>query len=84
MATFKDNQIIIEDEQGNEHLVDVLFTYENEHRHRNYVFFINPEDELEVMVMAYLEDGTLEDITDEEYEEAEEVFNAFEEENEEN
>lgn len=84
MATFKDNQIIIEDEQGNEHLVDVLFTYENEHRHRNYVFFINPEDELEVIVMAYLEDGTLEDITDEEYEEAEEVFNAFEEENEEN
>ena len=82
MATLKDNQIIIEDSEGNEHLVDVLFTYENEHRHKNYVFFLNPENEEEVMVMSYAEDGTLEQISDEEFEEAEEVFNAFEEENE--
>lgn len=83
MAKFKDNQIVIVDGEGNEHLVDVLFTYENEHRHKQYVFFVNPENDEEVMVMSYTDEGDLEAISDEEYEEAEEVFNAFEEENEE-
>ena len=81
MAVLKDNQIIITDEDGNEHLVDVLFTYENEHRGKKYVFFLNPESEEEVMVMSYNDEGELEDISDEEFEEAEEVLGAFEEEN---
>jgi len=81
MATLKDNQIIIEDAEGNEHLVDVLFTYENEHRNKKYVFFLNPDNEEEVMVMSYDDNGELEQISDEEFEEAEEVFSAFEEEN---
>lgn len=80
MATLKDNQIIIQDDDGNEHLVDILFTYENEERGRKYVFFISPENEEEVMVMAYTDDGELEELSDEEFEEAEEVLGAFEDE----
>lgn len=78
----KDNQIVIEDDQGNEHLIDVLFTYENEERGKKYVFFLNPDNEEEVMVMSYTDDGELHEVSDEEFEEAEEVFGAFEEENE--
>ena len=81
MAKYKDNQIIIQDDEGNEHLVDVLFTYENEERGKKYVFFLNPENEEEVMVMSYTDEGELEEISDEEFEEAEEVLGAFEEEN---
>ncbi len=82
MAKFKDNQITIEDDEGNEHLVDVLFTYDNEQRGKSYVFFLNPENEEEVMVMSYNEEGELFQVDDEEFEEAEEVLAAFEDENE--
>lgn len=80
MAKIKDNQITIEDEQGNEHLVDVLFTYDNEHRGKSYVFFVNPDNDEEVMVMSYNEQGELFEVDDEEFQEAEEVLSAFEEE----
>ncbi len=82
MAKFKDNQITIEDDEGNEHLVDVLFTYDNEQRGKSYVFFLNPDNEEEVMVMSYNEEGELFQVDDEEFEEAEEVLAAFEEEEE--
>ena len=32
MAKVKDNQIIIEDDEGQEHLMEILFTYEHEER----------------------------------------------------
>ena len=85
MATFKDNQIIIQDEDGNEHLLEILFTYEHEERNKKYVFFFDPTNEEEVMVMSYNDDGELFEIEDEEeLKEAEEVFEAFEVENENN
>ena len=84
MAQLKDNQITIEDEQGNEHLVDVLFTYDNEQRGKSYVFFVNPDNDEEVLVMSYNENGELFEIDDEEFQEAEEVLAAFEEEEDNN
>ena len=80
MAKLKDNQIIIEDDDGQEHLMEILFTYDHEERGKSYVFFFDPDNEEEVLVMSYNDEGELFPIDDdEEYEEIEEVFNAFEE-----
>ena len=71
-------QITIIDGEGKEHLMEILFTYENEERGTKYVFFFDPADPENVIPMRYQDDGTLEDIDDdEEYEEVEEVFNAY-------
>jgi len=80
MAKMQDNQIVIQDEDGNEHLIEVIFTYENEHRNKKYVFFVNPDNEEEIMVMSYDDSGELNEIDDEEFKEAEEVLSAFEDE----
>ena len=54
---------------------------DNEERKASYVFFYDTEDkDEEVIVMRYLESGELEPIEDdEEYDEVEEVFNAWQE-----
>ena len=76
----KDNQITIIDEKGNEHLMQVLFTYDHEERKTSYVFFYEENNPDEVMVMRYKDNGELEEIDDpDEYAEVEEVFNAFQE-----
>ena len=70
------------DSEGNEHLLQILFTYEHEERGKKYVFFYDEENPEEVIAMEYNDDGELFEIeSDEEYEEVEEVFNAFMEEN---
>ena len=74
-----DNKIIITDENGDEKVFNILFTYENEERGKNYVFVYldNEEDN----VMAFIYDELTKEIKeiedDEEYEEVEEVFNAY-------
>ena len=74
----KENKIIITDSEGKEHMMEILFTYDNEERGTSYVFFFDPADEENVIAMRYTEAGDLEDITDdEEYSEVEEVFNAY-------
>ena len=76
----KDNsQMIVTDNEGKEHLMQILFTYDNEERKKSYVFFYEVGDENEdVMVKIYTDDGDLVEIEDEEeYDEVEEVFNAW-------
>ena len=76
----EEKQMTIVDEKGNEHLMQILFTYDNEERKTSYVFFYSEENPDEVMVMRYKDKGELEEITDpDEYAEVEEVFNAYEE-----
>lgn len=78
MEKMSDNKITITDSDGNEHLMEILFTYENEHRGKKYVFFYEPGNEDEIIVRSYTDDGELFEIDDdEEYGEVEEVFNAF-------
>ena len=78
MAIELEKQITVIDGEGKEHLMEILFTYENEERGTKYVFFFDPADPENVIPMRYQDDGTLEDIEDdEEYEEVEEVFNAY-------
>ena len=80
-----DKQMVIKDDQGNEHLVEILFTYEHDERKKKYVFFYEKNNPEEVIAMEYTDDGELLEIeSDEEYEEVEEVFNTFMDEHPEN
>ena len=79
MEIKNEKQMVVTDNEGKEHLMQILFTYVNEERGTSYVFFYDTEDpNEEVIVMRYLESGELEPIEDdEEYDEVEEVFNAW-------
>ena len=84
MEIKNDTQMVVIDADNKEHLMQILFTYENEERGTKYVFFYDTEDpEENVIAMRYqgeLNQGELEPIEDdEEYEEVEEVFNAWQE-----
>ena len=79
MEIKNENQMVVTDSEGKEHLMNILFTYDNEERKASYVFFYDSEDPNEdVIVMRYTQDGELEPIEDdEEYDEVEEVYNAW-------
>ena len=79
MEIKNEKQMVVTDNEGKEHLMQILFTYENEERNTSYVFFYDTEDkDEEVIVMRYKDSGELEPIEDdEEYDEVEEVFNAW-------
>ena len=73
-----EKQITIRDEEGNEHLMEILFTYEHDERDKKYVFLYTKDNPEDVIAMEYNDNGELFEIeSDEEYEEVEEVFNAF-------
>ena len=77
-----EKQITIRDDEGNEHLMEILFTYEHEERGKKYVFLYSKDAPEEVICMEYNDKCELFEIeSDEEYEEVEEVFNAFMDEN---
>ena len=86
----KENHLTFIDEQGNEVLCEILFTFNSEEFNKNYVLFypVGSEDEdgsIEVMAASYTEseDGTcgeLQDVTtDEEWELIEEMLESFSE-----
>ena len=74
-----DNEIAITDENGVEQVFKILFTYENEERHKTYAFLYKEGDEDNVIPVSVSEkDSSIEVIEDEkELEEMEEVFNCF-------
>ncbi len=73
-----DKQITIRDDEGNEHLMEILFTYEHDERGKKYVFMYSKDTPEDIIAMEYTDEGELLEIeSDEEYEEVEEVFNAF-------
>lgn len=81
MDLIDEKQIAIEDEDGNRHLMEILFTYEHPERKKKYVFIYEKDSPEDIMAFEYNDDGELLEIeSDEEYEEVEEVFNAFMEE----
>jgi len=82
MDLMDEKQISIEDEEGNRHLMEILFTYEHPERKKKYVFLYEKDTPEEIIAMEYNDDGELFEIeSDEEYDEVEEVFNAFNDEN---
>jgi len=74
-----DDEMIITNDKGEEKVMKILFTYESEQRGKEYVFLYEKDDEENVLVFSVNKDEeSLEEIVDdEEYNEAEEVFNAF-------
>lgn len=74
-----DNKLFVTTEDGQELEMEILFTFDSEEFGKSYVYFFNPEDEEgEVGVMSYDEEGNLENITDEkEWDMIEEVFDTF-------
>lgn len=74
-----DNEIAITDENGQEQVMKILFTYENEERHKMYAFLYKEGDEDNIIPVSINEkDSSIEVIEDEkELDEVEEVFNCF-------
>ena len=74
-----DDEMIIKTDSGEEKVMKILFTYESEQRGKEYVFLYEKDDEENVLVFTVNEkEESLEEIEDdEEYAEAEEVFNAY-------
>jgi len=82
MELMDEKQITIMDENGNERVMEILFTYEHPERAKKYVFLYEKDNPDEVIAMEYNDNGELLEIeSEEEYEEVEEVFNAFNDEN---
>lgn len=89
-----ENNITVVDEQGNEQLCEVLFTFDSEEFGKSYVLYYpigaeeDDEDDIEIHASAFMpndegEDGELMPVeTDEEWDMIEEMLNTFLEEQE--
>ena len=83
-----ENNITVVDEQGNEQLCEVLFTFDSDEFGKSYVLYYpigteDDEDDIEIHASAFMpneegEDGELMPIeTDEEWDMIEEMLNTF-------
>ena len=74
-----EKQMVVTDEAGVDHIVNILFTYTNEERGKSYVVFYEETNKEELIAMIYDEETKeLSDIEDdEEFAEVEEVLQAF-------
>ena len=87
-----DNHITVIDEEGNEQLCEILFTFESDEFNKSYVLYYpigadeDENGEIEILASAFIpgeEEGELLPIeTEEEWDLIEEVLNTFLEENE--
>ena len=73
------NQIVITDEQGNEHTLEVLFTFNSDETGKKYVLYFDPKEEQPtVFASSYDDNGQLFEVESlEEWEMIEEVFHSF-------
>lgn len=72
------NCIYVQDENGNDKKMTILFTFDSDDYKKQYVVFQDPENEEEVFASAYTETGDLIPIeSDEEWDMVEEVINTF-------
>lgn len=74
-----ENKITVVNDDGTETEMDILFTFENEEYDKQYVLYVDPEDDSgQVFVSSYTEEGELFSVEDEsEWDMVEEVFQAF-------
>ena len=76
-----EKEIIIIDEDGNELKMEIEFTYTDEATGKEYVFYFDPQNEDELFVAGYDEEGNLYEIeTDEELDKMEKVLEKYYEE----
>ena len=82
-----ENNITVVDENGNEQLCEILFTFDSEKFNKSYVLYYpisdNDDEEIEIHASSFVpsennEDGELTPIeTDEEWDMIEEMLNTF-------
>ena len=73
------NRLIVVDENGNEIEMEIIFTFVDDSKNKQYVLYTNPaEEDGEVFASTYDDEGNLYPIEDEkEWEMVEEVFGAY-------
>src|SRR5574344_2136455 len=75
-----ENEVVLKDDDGNEYLLKILFTYNNPEINTDYVFAYDSSDPDTVYIMKYGENDEVIEVTDsDELEEAQEVFDAYNE-----
>ena len=80
MDHLNENEVVLKDEDGCEYLLKILFTYHNPQRNSDYVFAYDANDEDSVYVLKYGPNNEVLEVTDpDEFEEAQEVFDAYNE-----
>lgn len=73
-----DNTVIITREDGSEDAWKLLFYYHNEERGKDYYFLYKEEDPDALIVMASRDGQSLENVSEEEFAEAEEMLDSYE------
>lgn len=73
-----DNTVIITRDDGGEDVWKLLFYYENEERGKSYYFLYKEEDPDSLIVMASTDGVSLENVSEEELAEAEEILESYE------
>lgn len=74
----KEGKFVFEDENGNKKELDIFFTYHSDTFNKDYIVFIDPDDEDNLIAARYDENNNIYDIeSDEEYDELDEVIEAY-------
>ena len=74
-----ENDFVVTDESGNQKLMKILFYFHNDERNRDY-YFIYEESNPDELVVVATEDGeSMATMSDEEYDECEQVLSAYDE-----
>ena len=79
LEPINDDDIVITDENGNEQLCKILFYLHNDNRNKDYYFIFKQEDPDSVIVLSSEDGNSFQECSDEEFEEAQEVFEAYNE-----
>lgn len=79
MIEITDNSMEITRDDGTVDRYKILFYYRHDGRAKDFYFLYKEEDPDSLIVMASADGVTLEDVSEEEYEEAEEMLSSYEE-----
>ena len=74
-----DNEIVLTKENGEKEVAKILFYFHNDQRGKDYYFLYKEENPDDVIVMSSSDGTSLEEVDDEEFDEAEQVFEAIQE-----
>lgn len=74
-----ENEIVLTKENGEKEVAKILFYFHNDQRGKDYYFLYKEENPDDVIVMSSSDGTSLDEVDDEEFDEAEQVFEAFQE-----
>ena len=77
MLEIKDNDMIITKEDGNVETFKILFYYNNPERKKDIYFLYKEENPDELIAVSSSDGETLNDLTKDEFEEAEEMLDVY-------